>query len=219
MRASNGRSDDVAPAGFLRYVVMMPRQGTRPLMIDAAASRLVAPLSLVLPILLAQPIAAEAACTDPPAEAQAPVAELVARTATIVLATAEKAEELFHISNVGRNGKLVGRTEIRYTFTADETLKGRSDAGFMLEISAVDPVAAEQSAEEFDHHREPGWREKGGRVGAVASDCEVSPRFDVGARYLIFVDKPWHVLGFERIAVDDDEWLGEVRRLIADGGQ
>jgi len=187
-------------------------------MTAATVARLVAILSLTLPILLVLPIAVEAACTDPPAEAQAPVAELVARTATIVLATAEKAEERFHITNVGQNGKLVGRTEIRYSFAAAEMLKGKSEPGFTLEISAVDPVAAEQSAADFDHHREPGWQEKGGRVGAVASDCEVSPRFDVGERYLIFLDKPWHVLGFERVAVDDDEWLGEVRRRIAEGG-
>ena len=195
----------------------MPGQNPLTLMANAARRLAAPPLSLC--VLLALSGAAEAACADPPAEALAPVAELVARTATIVLATAEKAEELFHISNQGPNGKLVGRQEIRYSFAARETLKGKSDGAFKLEVSAVDPVAAEQGTGDFDRHREPGWQEKGGRVGAVASDCEVSPRFDIGARYLIFVDKPWHVLGFERIVADDDEWLGDVRRRIAEAGR
>jgi hypothetical protein len=177
--------------------------------------------SLVVACLLALLSATAArACSDPPAAAVAPVPELVARTAIVVLATAKDAQELFRVSSVEPKGGLAARAVIRYTFTADETLKGHGPTRFSLEFSAVDPTAAPpETSEDFDHHRAPDWQGKGGRIGSVGSDCEIGARFNIGARYLIFVDKPWHVLGFERIAADDDLWLRDVRQRIAEGGR
>jgi hypothetical protein len=173
----------------------------------------------VASLLALLPAAAARACSDPPAAAVAPVSDLVARTAIVVLATAKDAQELFRVSTVEPKGGVAARPVIRYTFTADETLKGSGPVSFSLEFSAVDPTAAPREAtEDFDRHRAPDWQGKGGRIGAVGPDCEIGARFNIGARYLIFVDKPWHVLGFERIAADDDLWLRDVRRRIAEGG-
>ncbi len=171
------------------------------------------------PLLLALAAAGEAeACAVPPPAAFVPVAELVARTGTIVLATAESAEDLFHVTSKPEGG-LIGRPEVRYRFQTAATLKGTESASFTLAFSGLEPGNAPPSLrrlperEDFDGHRDGGWRESG-RVHGLAPDCEVSPRFRLGARYLIFVDQPWHVLGFEQIAADDDAWLAEVRRRI-----
>jgi hypothetical protein len=175
--------------------------------------------SLLLPVLalaLLSATGALAACPTPPASAHSPVADLVQRTTTIVLAQAENAEERFRITTATSSGGMKGRPSVKYTFATLEALKGAPAPEFSLEVWLWYPHASSGPADDFDHHRDPAWRMNGGRVGEVDPDCEVSPRFELGARYLLFVEKPWHVLGFEQISAGDDAWLAEVRRLIAE---
>jgi hypothetical protein len=175
------------------------------------------PLAAALALALLSAAPGHAACTTPPASAHSPVAELVARTATIVLAEARTAEERFRVTTTTPSGELKGRPSVKYTFATLEALKGAPAPEFSLEVWLWHPHAGAGAVDDFDHHRDPAWRELGGRVGEVDPDCEVSPRFVPGAHYLLFVEKPWHVLGFEQISTRDDAWLAEVRRLVADG--
>jgi len=170
--------------------------------------------ALTTGLLLLSVHPAKASCTSPPASAHAPAAQLIARTGTIVLATAESAEERFRVTSTP-NGSMTGRPAVKYTFATVETLKGTEAKEFAMEFWMWGAVDGGE-ADDFDHHRRPDWQDRGGRVGEVDPDCEVSPRFAIGARYLLFVDKPWHVLGFEQVTAEDDLWLSEVRRRIAE---
>ena len=180
------------------------------------SSHLLPSLSLALALALFPASPGRAACTNPPASAHSSVAELVQRTQTIVLAEAKMAEERFRVTTTTPSGEMKGRPSVKYTFATLEALKGAPAPEFSLEAWLWYAHASGESIDDFDHHRAPAWREQGGRIGEVDPDCEVSPRFETGAHYLLFVEKPWHVLGFEQIGADDDAWLAEVRKTVAE---
>lgn len=68
---------------------------------------------------------------------------------------------------------------------------------------------------DFNQHKEEsffsGWQ---GRVDMEA-DCELYPTFEVGKRYLIFADKPYHHKSFEEVNSIDDNWYKKVRKLVS----
>ena len=147
------------------------------------------------------------ACVVLTGDAAIPAEELVARSPSIVLATAES------VRTFTQEHSLPGKRSVRipkaeYTFRTLESLKGPASAEFSLVFIYPSDRAGSAPDEDFNGHRESGSR------SFVPGPCEVSADFAIGKRYLIFTATPYHVSGFEQILSDDDLWLAKVRRLI-----
>jgi hypothetical protein len=137
------------------------------------------------------------ACIAPPEQSVQSHADLISRTSRIALV------ELLSVSG--------GLSYYRaYEFRVVESLDG--EFGDVLNIDLPTPIAVDHR--DFDGHREPEfWRDGAGRA-RVAPDCAVSASFEIGSTYLLFLDAPYHVKGFERIEDADDAWLAWVRQQV-----
>src|SRR2546426_1064209 len=144
-------------------------------------------------------------CTQPPATMRPPYTELIARTATIVLADAVALEE-------------VADRRARYRFTVVEALKGRPAADTTLTFARAErPTSWAET--DFDGHRDPRFWDRLATREGNDSNCRMNPVFSVGSRYLLFIEEPYHWRSFERIVASDDRWLATVRAVVAQGAQ
>ena len=145
------------------------------------------------------------ACYEAPKDQFVPVDVLIQRSSRIVLATAVRAD-------------LQSDGGVRYRFRTVERLAGKVDATFELDGSG----ATEGEATDFKHHRGSAfWKDTSGRTWHHNS-CSISPSFNVGSTYLIFLDRPYHRKSFELIIRTHgnketiDLWLQYVRsNLVA----
>ena len=139
---------------------------------------------------------AAVACYTPPAEQRVSPGDLIARTKNIVLAEVTKAE-------------LIRGREVLYTFRRIRTLAGRPEEAFVL---AGNAAIWEGNSRTFNHHTDSAFWEGQGRT-PNDSDCKIHPSFAVGGTYLLFLDEPYHVKGFELIMrtggdkETKDKWL------------
>lgn len=122
-------------------------------------------------------------CFVSPAEQTISPGELLERTNNIVL------------------GKVIAATatmdsvEVEYTFKTIKMLKGARIDNFKISGRAL----FEGWMENFNHHNdETFWVNEGGRH-LNSQDCNIYPRFTVGATFLIFLDQPYHRKSFENI--------------------
>ena len=128
------------------------------------------------------------ACRSAPPELSVPHQALLDRSKNIVLVRAIKAEYESDFS-------------VWYTFQSIKVIAGSSDKTFRFEGA---PLLFSQQIEMFDDHMDPRFWSPGiGRV-TQQSDCKIHPAFAVGAMYLLFLDEPRHVKGFEQLF-----WTGE----------
>lgn len=137
------------------------------------------------------------ACSSPPPHLIAPHPDIVRRTARIALGRFERA----------------GAT---LDFTTVEVIKGQVGARFSLPLAQGHPTGfKDQKDADFHGHTDwEFWEQRATREGNGA-DCLMHPRFQVGATYLIFLDRPYHWRAFERIDRPDDRWLAGVKALVA----
>ena len=160
------------------------------------------PLGLIaLSLLCALAPHVASACIAPPSSLAVPYRDLVARTANIVLAETESAEPLPNHT-------------VRYQFRTVKVLKGRSDGSFAMTFL---PLGSRDT--DFDRHRDGRFWDQRVSRQMNGSDCRMRPSFVVGARYLLFVDQPYHWRGFEKFEADDNRWLGAVTTVIATEGK
>ncbi len=98
-------------------------------------------------------------------------------------------------------------------FKVIETLKGKKKSSFRLE-GALSESESDSGTDFYKHTREDFWTKSGGRM-QIEPSCQITPSFSVGKKYLVFVDKPYHLKSFELISsVDSDAWLKKVRDLL-----
>ena len=145
------------------------------------------------------------ACASPPAEQSVAPEALIARSRNIVLADVIKAE-------------LQADYKVLYTFREVTRLRGESVSTFTL---VGRPAIWGGATETFDNHsKEVFWSAGRGRT-PNEEDCEIHPDFAVGGTYLLFLDKPYHVKGFELIirthgdASKKDKWLQFVESHVS----
>ena len=107
--------------------------------------------------------------------------------------------------------EVVENSSKSFQFKVIETLKGKKKSNFR-----IDGVLAESNSEtDFDKHsKEDFWGKSGGRM-QVEPNCQITPSFSIGKKYLVFMDKPYHLKSFELItSVDSDEWLKKVKEIL-----
>lgn len=143
------------------------------------------------------------ACFLPPPELTKHHRELVADSATIVMARALEPE-------ASESGSVP-------RFQPIEVLKGDVPGEFILGNGryAGSSENDESLNDDFDAHRNAAvWDRKLTRQWNN-SMCEMEPAFVPGETYLVFLDHP-HWRAYELIRSKDDLWLKAVRNLIAD---
>lgn len=155
------------------------------------------------------------ACYNTPIEFIVSDESLVSRTSKIYWAEAVAKKDNFE-----------------YEFKVIDDLKANRASGLLdkilsfLHINNYEPVSGNTSnftlqgydrpykSGDFNLHKDEsymtGWQ---GRV-EMAPDCELNPTFEVGKKYLIFFDKPYHFKAFEEVSSIDDKWYLKVRKLI-----
>ncbi|WII72745.1 hypothetical protein QJS83_02530 [Bdellovibrio sp. 22V] len=128
------------------------------------------------------------ACFAPKPEQVADPVVLIKRTNNIYLAEAL--------------GSLDGKVD----FKVIERIKGKKREKFQ-----VPALITEETGTDFKAHTlESFWSKSGGR-GQIEPSCEIVPNFQKGKKYLVFLDKPYHLKSFELIETDGDVWLKKVR--------
>ncbi len=138
------------------------------------------------------------ACFAPPPESTEPHETLVSRTSSIVLV------ELVSASG----GMSWWKT---YEFSVVEALKGDFEPVF----SVAPPSPYLASDDDYQQHsRQAFWQMEEARA-VIGADCLVHASFEIGAAYLLFLDAPFHIHGFERVEDSGDLWLAWVRDQIA----
>lgn len=145
------------------------------------------------------------ACLVTPFEQTTSPDELIARTKSIVLARAVRAD-------AGST-----RWHVLYTFKVERTLKGEPRTAFQI---LGEPLMGELSVHRFNEHNDDAfWEASGGRESHDTA-CEIRPEFAVGNTYLIFLDPPYHTKGFEEILFtgedgrEKDKWLRYVEARV-----
>ena len=140
------------------------------------------------------------ACVLPSAEQRVAVDELLVRTHRIVLAEATEEAPKNAFTSV-------------YTLKMVRQISGPSLSRFDIVGS---PRRAAHGDRHFNNHSdEVFWKDNwAGRV-THSTDCKLYPSFEKGGLYLVFIDEPYHVKGFERILDQrQDKWLDFVQRRI-----
>lgn len=127
-------------------------------------------------------------CFAPKSEQSTDVVTLIKRTNNIYLA------EAVNLSN----GK--------FDFKVLEKIKGKIRDKFQVRALISDETGTDYNS----HKLESFWSKSGGRM-QVEPSCEIIPNFQKGKKYLVFLDKPYHLKSFEIIVTDGDEWLKKVR--------
>lgn len=144
------------------------------------------------------------ACFTPPAEQIVSTEALIKRTNNIVLA------------------KVIGAKvspdsiEVEYTFHTVRTIKGQAESTFQI----IGRSLAQGWMRNFKHHSdEKFWNTSIGRH-TYGADCQIYPRFAVGAKFLVFLDTPYHNKSFEYIVRTHgdndtkDMWLQYVEKQV-----
>ena len=168
------------------------------------------------------------ACVVPPQSLYLQHSELVRRTDRIVLAEMVHAEVLTEAGvrpdfQVGRSTHTeTPKSFVRYFFDTTEVLKGSVGIRFTFDVFYPGPSAeeldlgtlAQMADRDFQGHLAARfWQPDGGRIPGYL-DCNVYPAFRPGATYLLFLDEPYHLKGFEQILSLNDSWLAAVRFLL-----
>lgn len=144
-------------------------------------------LSSIFCVLLVAPTVSFG-CFAPKPEQVAVAEVLIKRTKDIYLAEAVQSS----------NGKI--------DFRVVERLKGKNRTAF-----SISGLLTDEASTDFKGHKlESFWSKSGGR-GQIEPSCEIVPSFQKGKKYVIFLDKPYHVKSFELIESDSDTWLKKVR--------
>jgi hypothetical protein len=150
------------------------------------------------------------ACTVPPKHLTTHHAELVRRSSRIALGRFEK------VASSWLPRFLAGD---RYTlqFKTVEVVKGQVGERFSLAFNGAPPEGF-KDGKDADFHGHADWDVWEGKLTRQANEanCQMRPRFEVGATYLIFLDEPYHWRSFERVDRPDDRWLAAVKALVAD---
>jgi len=161
--------------------------------------------------LLAAALPAQA-CFAPPPELVKHHRDLVADSATIVLARALAPDS-------AETGHSLGVATPH--FEAVEVLKGEIAPTFSLENGRYLVASEEQEfllddfVSDFSGHRDIAVWDRFRTRQWNESDCGMMPRFEPGETYLLFPDHP-HWRAYELIRSEDDLWLTAVRNLLAD---
>ena len=161
--------------------------------------------------LLAAALPAQA-CFAPPPELVKHHRDLVADSATIVLARALAPDS-------AETGHSLG--DATPHFEAVEVLKGEIAPTFSLENGRYLVASEEQEfllddfVSDFSGHRDIAVWDRFRTRQWNESDCGMMPRFEPGETYLLFPDHP-HWRAYELIRSEDDLWLTAVRNLLAD---
>lgn len=137
------------------------------------------------------------ACIVQPPEQGQPVAELLRRTNVVVLAKA--VQEKRH-------------SDFKATYTLEVVESIRGTAPKAIQVVGFPYSGAAEETTFADHTARAFWN--GNWVGRapMSTDCKLYPPFTIGGTYLVFVDHPYHVKGFERIDNPrQDRWLKYVR--------
>ena len=159
------------------------------------------------------------ACLRPPEELVVHHAELVKRSEWIALARFDRSERF--TAGKGEYSYPAYRTH----FTTLEVIKGKPGDTFTHWFSDDERYLPKKTLEGFrdrpgadrDGHRDWSFWESRNTRQWNGADCDMHPRFEVGATYLIFAGKNYdHWRSFERIDRPDDRWLAAVRSLVAD---
>lgn len=139
------------------------------------------------------------ACYIPKKEQRVDVKTLVERSEDIVLA---------EVKGIRAPEEKFGQFE--YTFVVIDAIKGNKSGEFTLkghELVADDGKIFPQ------HTEKDFWKASVGRA-RTNPDCSLSASFQVGRRYLVFPNEPYHVKGFELIESEKDPWLRKVKSLV-----
>jgi hypothetical protein len=155
---------------------------------------------LMISFLLATVPTDSIACFMTPPEQIVPYEELIKRSQNIALAQVIEASSL----------KVSNHPELRtkYVLKTLETLKGKPPVNIVIQ-----GVKAGEKDLNFGDHQTPNFWQEGGRLSSFP-DCQIYPSFEVGATYLVFLDRPYHRKSFERIDNKNDKWLVTVRSSI-----
>ena len=151
------------------------------------------------------------ACRRPPDVVFSPYQELLKWSKTVVLA---RVESVVFTPNV--DDRHVGYTT--YKLRTERILLGHPPSTFEF----YDGFAVKgwelpnRQKTTFNNHKDPEFWAHGGR-SLVSTNCEIENHFENGAMYLVFLDKPYHESGFEKIESDNDLWLKVVELSIESG--
>jgi hypothetical protein len=145
-------------------------------------------------LMLSLSLASAIACDFPPPEQITPAPDLVKRTKTIVLARVISAE--------------YKTNSVDYTFQTISAQKGTPSSKFT--ISGESLISGDWLTTYNHHTDERFWGNHFGRSPNYP-DCEIHPSFSVGATFLVFLERPYHIKSFELIirthGDKKDAWL------------
>lgn len=149
--------------------------------------------SLFISLALVLSAATAVACFAPNPDQTSTPEELVKRTKQIYLAIALKQDQKGPVQ-----------------LSVVETLKGPKKSKIQIQ-----GLLSEFTGNDFAAHSQPEfWETNGGRM-LVEPSCQINPAFSKDKKYLVFVDKPYHVKSFELIEdVEKDAWLKKIRSIL-----
>ncbi|MEO0442292.1 MAG: hypothetical protein AAFZ92_00920 [Pseudomonadota bacterium] len=142
-----------------------------------------------------------AECVNIPADQNASHQQLVERTDTIALATALAPQRI--------NGDIYV-----IPFRVVERIKGSPPLRF--EITGLRADDSQANADFNRHNDLKFWVYANTGNFKRTSDCNIYGYFRANRQYLVFIDKPHHPRSFELITADDDAWLAEVKKIVAE---
>jgi len=166
------------------------------------------------------------ACLTTPLEIRTHVDELIERTDNIVLVQVKSAsttnhfgyrelvkempKEIQHLILVDLFKRFIEFPYIEYTFSVLKTMKGSVDQEFKM----MGYTLQQGDLTTFNDHTDKPIHESRGRF-FTEMDCTIHPSFNVGGVYLLFLDKPYHVLGMEKIEnLGEDKWFEYVEQEL-----
>lgn len=150
-------------------------------------------------------------CRSPPEAPYTPYQELLRWSKNIVLARVETTD-VRRSKEDPRNGVMT------YRLRTEKILLGTPPSTFEFHYGwwSEGYELPDNQKTTFRNHTDPKFWVYGGR-SPTDSSCRVSPQFEKGALYLVFLDKPYHQSGFEKIESKDDLWLKVVELSIQSG--
>lgn len=167
----------------------------------------------IIPLVLFSTSAAQA-CFAPAPEQTSPWPELVKRTDTIVLAQVVSAQPAVKTESTtpAATHAILESDEGNTIFKLKvlETLKGHSNPTFEM----TGNLANEKAERTFAKHADKAFWSDGTGRSIISPDCTIKPAFTVGEKYLLFVEKPYHVKSFEKVSDSKDLWLQKVKSLV-----
>jgi hypothetical protein len=141
------------------------------------------------------------ACTVSPAVASYSKTELIAKTATIVLAE--------------HTGTLIEQKAVRFSFRTVEVLKGKKPRNFSLLLA---PAPKSYVETDFSKHSDSGfWQGSYGRLPWLPGACEPTYAFELRGKYLLFLESIGNGAAAERVHAPGNKWYLHVRQALATG--